>query len=444
MKELTDKQARQAAEQLEEIGISILNHARSELYLGMRFLDVALSSFFYAASMKVDPVGTDGTVIFFQPVHLGGLYRENRILVNRAYLHMVLHCLFRHLYTRGERDKELWNLACDIATESIIDGMFHRSVRFSRSLLRRETYQQLEKRLPVLNAQGIYRELEESRLSQDKLDKLAREYYVDDHVFWEQQDEKKRQEQNNKWQDLAEKMETDLQTFSKEAAEGAGNLKQLLSVENRQKHSYREFLKKFSVLREVPQADLDTFDYGFYSYGLRLYGNMPLIEPQETKEVKKIQEFAVVIDTSMSCQGELVGRFLEETYAVLSESESFFRKVHILILQCDEKIQEETVITCDKDLKEYMEHLELKGGGGTDFRPAFARVEELIREGFLENLKGMIYFTDGFGVYPKRMPAWETAFVFLEEDYRDQEVPPWAIRVVLSDDEDFVKGGKKG
>ena len=72
MKELTDKQARQAAEQLEEIGISILNHARSELYLGMRFLDVALSSFFYAASMKVDPVGTDGTVIFFQPVHLGG------------------------------------------------------------------------------------------------------------------------------------------------------------------------------------------------------------------------------------------------------------------------------------------------------------------------------------------------------------------------------------
>lgn len=33
------------AERLQEIGSSILRAARDELYLGMRFLDVALSSF---------------------------------------------------------------------------------------------------------------------------------------------------------------------------------------------------------------------------------------------------------------------------------------------------------------------------------------------------------------------------------------------------------------
>lgn len=58
-------------------------------------------------------------------------------------------------------------------------------------------------------------------------------------------------------------------------------------------------------------------------------GNMPLIEPQEWKETQKIEEFVIVIDTSMSCSGELVRHFLEETYGVLSENESFFRKINI-------------------------------------------------------------------------------------------------------------------
>ena len=50
-------------------------------------------------------------------------------------------------------------------------------------------------------------------------------------------------------------------------------------------------------------VDPDSFDYNFYSYGLSLYGNMPLIEPQEWKEVQKVEEFVIVIDTSMSCSG---------------------------------------------------------------------------------------------------------------------------------------------
>ena len=47
----------------------------------------------------------------------------------------------------------------------------------------------------------------------------------------------------------------------------------------------------------------------------------------------------------------------------------------------------------------------------------------------------MIYFTDGYGIYPEKMPAWRTAFVFLEEDYRDVDVPPWAIKLILSEED---------
>ena len=42
---MEEENSREAAEKLQQIGSSILGAARDELYLGMRFLDVALSSF---------------------------------------------------------------------------------------------------------------------------------------------------------------------------------------------------------------------------------------------------------------------------------------------------------------------------------------------------------------------------------------------------------------
>ena len=49
----------------------------------------------------------------------------------------------------------------------------------------------------------------------------------------------------------------------------------------------------------------------------------------------------------------------------------------------------------------------------------------------LKNLRALIYFTDGYGIYPAKMPPYETAFVFMKEDYQDIDVPPWAIKLIL-------------
>ena len=72
-------------------------------------------------------------------------------------------------------------------------------------------------------------------------------------------------------------------------------------------------------------------------------------------------------------------KFLEETYGVLSESESFFTKINVHIIQCDEKVHTDKRITSRKEMKDYMEHLELYGDGGTDFRPAFSSGKFRIR-----------------------------------------------------------------
>ena len=75
--------------------------------------------------------------------------------------------------------------------------------------------------------------------------------------------------------------------------------------------------------------------------------------------------------------------------------------------------------------------MQLKGFGGTDFRPVFNYVDDLILKGDIRNLKGLIYFTDGFGTYPEKKPPYETAFVFLRDDYSNPDVPSWAMKLIL-------------
>ena len=75
--------------------------------------------------------------------------------------------------------------------------------------------------------------------------------------------------------------------------------------------------------------------------------------------------------------------------------------------------------------------MEIRGLGGTDFRPVFEYVEQLRRDKEFTNLKGLIYFTDGCGTFPEHQPDYHTAFVFIDDEYNNYEVPVWAIKLVL-------------
>lgn len=421
---------------MDALGKEILRTARNELYLKMRYLDVALSSLRFQMDGEIGSMGTDGQGLYFHPGWLGGAYREDRKNVNRTYLHIILHCLFGHLYLRGKRDPVFWDLACNIAVESIIDSLSYPCVRRAPSWLRKDVYRRLKSSTKVLTAQKIYKSLTAWGMSEKKRMELEAEFGEDNHLYWPDPEENKKRPPNeteNNWKQISEQMELNLDTFAQEEASASGDLLEELRVANKKRYDYREFLRKFSVWREEIGVDDDSFDYAFYHYGLSMYGNMPLIEPQETKEVKKIEEFVIVVDTSMSCSGELVRKFLEETYDVLSENESFFRKVHIRILQCDEQVQEDVRIERQEEWERYMQEMKLYGGGGTDFRPAFAYIDSLIEQGAFQNLRGVIYFTDGYGIYPSRMPSYETAFVFIDDGSRDIRTPAWAIRLVLDE-----------
>ena len=427
--------------QLEELNMvelctRIFRNARNELYLNMRYLDLSLSSLAFEADPGCRGVGTDGFVIYYHPDYVCDLYQRGRVHVNRAYLHMVLHCLFCHMDTRGKREPELWNLACDIAVESMLDDMYVKCIRVAPTPFRRDWYGRLHAKLTVLNAEGVYRVLKEEQLEPRRLERLAAEFLVDDHSFWDLPEDspKTPMVRQTQWSNNREKVQTEMETMGNQQDEENKSILEQIQVENRERYDYRHFLQRFSVLREEMQVDPDSFDAIFYTYGLSLYGNMPLIEPLETREVRKIEDFVIAIDTSMSTSGELVRAFLSRTYELLQENTSFFRHFNLRILQCDDQLRSDKKVTNARELAEYMENFELIGQSATDFRPVFEHVDRLNAEGAFRHLRGLLYFTDGLGIYPKKRPKYDAAFVMLEGEAYPDKVPSWGIRAVISED----------
>ena len=236
------------------------------------------------------------------------------------------------------------------------------------------------------------------------------------------------------WENISKQIEADLQTMSQQRGSGAGDMLANLEIANRNRIDYADFLRQFARMGEDMRLNDDEFDYVYYMYGLERYGNMPLVEPLEYKESNRVREFVIALDTSGSCSGDLVRRFVVHTFEILKSSEEFGSQVNIHVVQCDAEIQKDTVITSVDDFTRYLDSFEVAGFGGTDFRPVFAYVDDLVRQGEFEDLRGLIYFTDGAGIYPDAPPDYDVAFVFVDEAGEQRRVPPWAMRVVMDEE----------
>lgn len=420
---------------MDQVGLNILQAARNELYLNLPYLDVVLCGLQFAPGGEVTlSMATDGEVLYYNSSFLAERYMRGRVVMNRAYLHVILHCMLRHLHKKYDKVPELWDLACDVAVESILDELHYPCLELGMMPLKQKFYGQCRAEMPVLTAEGIYKFLLKEKYPEYQIAQLQRTFLVDDHGLWappEKENKEKSQRQDEQWKNQSEKTQTSMETVLGGQAVGGEAILEQVKVATRDDVDYRAFLRRFAVPREVMAVDGDSFDYSYYSYGLRLYGNMPLVEYPETKEEKRIQDFVIAIDTSMSTNGELVKQFLSCTYAILRSTETFTRKVNIYIIQCDNQIRKETAIHDLEELKQYMNSFELSGGSATDFRPVFERVNQLQKEGAFTSLRGLIYFTDGMGFYPQKRPIYDTAFVLLEEPPMAIQIPPWAIRLVL-------------
>lgn len=434
----------------------VIHLSRNTLLVNLRFLDVVLNKFALVPSFELDaPFATDAKTILYSPDRILKNYMQAREKVTRDYLHTLFHCIFHHPFVGRDIDQSLWNLACDIAVENAITDLGLSSVRCSREEAQKHELKKLRSQIASLTAERIYRFLSDENIAAKKLRSLQLIFVSDDHFAWylppDSQgagypqsggtDQKNTDEQVSlhgpdsetakEWEEICHRVQTEIEAFGKMQGDGAGDLIQNLREVTREKYDYAFFLQRFAVLDEIMKINDEEFDYIFYTYGLNQYGNMPLIEPLEYKEKKLIRDFVIAIDTSGSVSGELVQKFIQKTFNILKSTESFSRRINLHIVQCDEIIQESVKITSQTELDEYFKNMILKGFGGTDFRPVFEYVDRMITGKEFLNLKGLLYFTDGYGTFPKQKPIYEAVFVFLSDTDYNPSVPPWASKLVL-------------
>ena len=429
--------AQQREEMAKELAENIMTLARNTLMVHLRFMDRAISHLTLTCDGEI-PFATDGRALYYEPWTVLQRYQAEPNAVIRDMMHALLHCVFRHWFVGQDIDRARWDAACDAAVECAISDLHSPVLQSQREVNQLMTLEMLRREVGTMTAERIYRWLGEQDYDEDDLYRLRRELKADEHGLWYgglDPDAERQQDVDDleqMWQDVSRRMQTELETMRQEAA---GILVQNLRSLNRAKHDYTAFLRRFGVRGEVVRLSDEEFDNNYYTYGLSLYGNVPLIEPLEYREQKRIRDFVIAIDTSGSVKGDVVQSFIQHTHDILSKQENFFTKVNMHIIQCDDQIREDVHITGREEFQAYIKTMQIKGLGQTDFRPVFARVEELIRRRELTDLRGLLYFTDGLGTFPEKKPPYDTAFIIHTDDYHEVQVPPWAMHMVLTEDE---------
>lgn len=421
-------------EKTSRLAAEILQLARDSILVQMRFLDVALSRLHPVERRQINVVATDGASLYYDPVYVLRKYRDEPGYGARLYLHVLLHCIFYHSFQYGKVDAPVWDLAADIAVENTILEMGLPFTKLQTDVDAQAVLQKLKLDIGSLTAERIYHYFRKNPPPQEELEELRWLFVRDSHELWKPSEAEELVITQEMWKKISERVKADLKSFSK-GKTNSESLEKNLAEATRDRYDYARLLQRFTVMGEDVQINEDEFDYIYYTYGLSRYGNMPLIEPLEYRDAKKVKEFVIALDTSASCRGAVLQGFLRRTYSILKGTEHFFQKINVHIIQCDSEIRSDVKITCEEDFDEFIKKETLKGFGSTDFRPVFDYVDGLLAKGEFENLKGLIYFTDGYGIYPERMPDYDVIFAFLDEDDRAPAVPPWAIRVTLSGDE---------
>lgn len=380
--------------------------------------------------------GTDGSTYYYSREGALELYARNgsRGMV-RCFLHSLFHVLYFHMNREEEvcRDLELYELACDIVTEYTIDALGMEALTGSMSKEGEEVCRRLWEQEESLSVSEVYGKLKKLSLKEELKAHWKTLFARDSHSFWKPL----KPQRVSEIRKAAEALEKGCRgggrgCFGSRGRE-AGERQEWYEVQEQRKRDYHRFLRKFTVEREELQLDTESFDYIPYMMGLSRYGKLPLLEPLEYTEARKLEELVIAIDTSGSCSSQVVQRFLEETYSVLSRREDFFKKMKVYLIQCDCYVQEAAAVTCEKEWKEYLRRIRIQGRGGTDFRPVFRYVEELRRRGELENLKALLYYTDGDGIYPVEKTDYEAVFLLTSRPPEEARIPSW-IRMLYMDE----------
>lgn len=460
---------------LESLAEKIIKNADATLCAQLPTLLRGTNSLIFKADKEARPISTDGTFLFYSPEAVLKSFKDNPDSITGLILHSLFHCIFLHIFKTEFKNRELWDLACDISAEKMITDCDFPFLHNEKAEQQKTVFRDFSDKIKNFTAENLYYYLTTEDISDERLLIYKDLFIKDSHGLWymnglsssptqEEEEEiearsiykfadektgalqpgkahadtdtvnSSARKDEKDWREISKRIVQDTETAPLIFGTSRGFNTELIDAVTRDNADYSEFLKKFIRINEALEINDDEFDYIYYTYGLKLYGNIPLIEPLEYTENSKIQKLIIAIDTSGSVSGDLVKTFAEKTYNILKTTDFFTKNTEIHIIQCDCDIQKADIIRSERELEKYIENLTLKGFGGTDFRPVFAYADTLANKNKNEFFNGVIYFTDGDGIYPESTPTYKSVFVIHDNGFDKKRIPKWAIPLYLGKD----------
>ena len=453
----------------------ILLKAKTELTGNIHSLIRAINALQFVPTNEED-IFTDAKNFYYNPQFILLRFKEDTSSVNRVLLHSILHCMLLHPFNIDFKDTALWNLSSDICVENIINNWNLNSTKSHKEAAQSMVINDISKSLKNLSAENIYYYLKVAGLSQETIKYYSDLFSDDVHKIWyknknfaffefdddeetvearsiyKKADNRKglsnesndkimydaingsAEEEKELWRKITPTVESDIEVLKNQGLMSGVETAVLKGV-SRDKYDYSKFLKKLISIDETIEINDDEFDYIFYTYGLNTYKNMPIIEPLEYAENAKVKKLFIAIDTSGSVKGEQVEKFIEKTYNILKSTDFFGKSTEVHIIQCDSEIKEIKILKSSQEIEEYIKNISLKGFGGTDFRPVFKYVDEIFTSSQKNEVNGLIYFTDGDGIYPKQMPKFKSLFVINDSCFDKSKMPLWATPLFIDNDD---------
>ncbi len=370
---------------------------------------------------------SDGKAFYYNHDYLDALDVEQ---TQFALSHEALHCALSHYFRRGHRVKHRWELACDYAVNPMLinDGLRPTPdaawLREYEGMTAEEIYPCIED-----NDNDGERDLEQNKADGDDDNDSEDQDRSDGGADQQRQQQDNRdgageqkqspegqgdkgapapaamspQEQEAlsvQWQQrLAAAAQNALQSGKLE-----GDMARMVDFLLQPKLPWRMLLARY-----MSMTARDDYSYSRPSTRRGDPAVYPSMRSSETNVV-------VVIDTSGSISEDEIQEFISEIDAIKSQV-----RARITLLACDSELN----YGCPwyfEPWEEFAKDIEIRGGGGTSFRPAFEWVDTQDRMPDL-----LMYFTDAEGVFPEVEPMYPVLWLV-----KGKETVPFGHRIQLN------------
>lgn len=338
------------------MGVTVIEKARTQLILGQPWFGSLLFKLEFIKTTDVDVAATDGSHLYYNPE---GFAEFDEIYHASILAHEALHCILYHPYRRNERDPKAWNVACDYAVNSIL-------VQEGFPLPESALY---EPKYANETAENIYDDLLENAqevpliFGADVMDAALSDAETT--------------QAEAEWK-IAVQQAT---KAAKNMGKLSNNLEALVEGLLEPVIDWKDALARFVT-------EKTKGDYTWSRPNRRFIGD-DIYLPSNT--TFSIGEMSIIVDTSGSVSNSELQEFISEVNGILDVAAP--SKVNVIY--ADTEVNNEQIFTPS----DYPITAEVKGRGGTDFRPALSFVTK-----HRANSACIIYFTDMEGVFPDEAP----------------------------------------